>query len=151
MDVLITPYIHSNILLSVSYRKFTREEKNNGSIAFLDVLVTREDDGKLSTRIYRKPSNTNVTVKPQSCQHPNTVIGIFKSEMCRAYRLCSSPELVRKEIEYALDLFEDNGHNRAVLEKVAKEYKPPDKRSKNQNKNTKEKSKKNENSHNEIP
>ena len=72
--------------------QFTREEEDNGSIAFLDVFVTKGEDGKLSTRIYRKPSNTNVTVKPQSCQHPNTVFGLFKSEICRAYRLCSSPE-----------------------------------------------------------
>ena len=54
--------------------QFTREEEENRSIAFLDVLVTREENLRLSTRIYRKPSNTNITIKPNSCQHPNTAI-----------------------------------------------------------------------------
>ena len=61
--------------------KAISEEEEQNSIAFLDVYVTRQDDGKLKTRIYRKPSNTNVTVKPQSCQHPGTAIATFKSEI----------------------------------------------------------------------
>ena len=89
--------------------------------------MTREEDGQLSTRVYRKPSNTNVTIKPHSCQHPDTYKGIFKAELCRAYRLCSSAEKTQKEIRYVTDLFEDNGFNRKELEKIADEYKPSEK------------------------
>ena len=106
--------------------QFTREEEDeNQSIAFLDVFVTRENN-KFSTRIFRKPSNTNVTIKPQSCQHPNTVAGVVKAEICRAHRICSTPEQANNEIQHTLNLFEDNGHNRKNLEKIVETYKPPD-------------------------
>ena len=62
--------------------KFTREEKVDNSIAFLDTLITRHDDGKLSTKIYRKPTNTNIIIKPNSCHHPSTHAASFKGELC---------------------------------------------------------------------
>ena len=105
--------------------QFTREEEVDKSIAFLDVFLTRQDDGSISTRVYRKSSNTNITVKPQSCQNPQTVIATFKGELCRAHKLCSTPEQTQKEIEFLLDLFEDNGHDRSKLAAIATEYRPP--------------------------
>ena len=42
--------------------QFTREIEENGSIPFLDVLISKQDDGTLETSIYRKPSNTNVCI-----------------------------------------------------------------------------------------
>ena len=104
--------------------QFTLEEEDNGSIAFLDVWVTREEDGSLSTRVFRKPSNTNVTTKPQSCQHPNTVNGILKAEICRAQRICSTTDQAKKEVDFTIDLLVDNGHKRPPLEKIAREYQP---------------------------
>ena len=105
--------------------QFTREDEKDGSIAFLDVLIKKESDGKLATSVYRKPSNTNLTIKPNSCQHPSTAIATFKSELCRAYRLCSSETQVKEEIRFVTDLFVDNGHERKKLEQVAATYKPP--------------------------
>ena len=73
--------------------QFTREEEENKSIAFLDVLVTRHDDGKMTTSLYRKPSNTNICLKPQSCQDPKTALASFKGELCRCHRLCTTPRI----------------------------------------------------------
>ena len=131
--------------------QFTREDEDNGSIAFLDVLVKREDDGKFSTSVYRKPSNTNLTIKPQSCQHPNTVTATFKSEICRAYRLCSTDEQVKKEIDFVTNMFEDNGHNRKNLDKIAKDYTPPSLGQKSQNSKNKKSRKPNKNTNEDIP
>ena len=47
----------------------------------------------MTTKIYRKPSYTNIGLKPQSCQDPKTATASFK-------------------VEFTLNLFEDNGHNR---------------------------------------
>ena len=105
--------------------QFTREEEENDSIAFLDVYVTRHGDGTLSTGIYRKPSNTNIGLKPQSCQDPKTVVASFKGELCRCFRLCTSLEQTKKEIQLTLDLYEDNGHDRRKLQRIADEFEPP--------------------------
>ena len=110
--------VHPNV-------QFTREMEENNSIAFLDVYLTREENGKISTRVYRKPSNTNITIKPQACQHPATAISNFKGELCRAHRICSSEADFKKEVKFLLDLFEDNGHKRDKLEEIARNYSPP--------------------------
>ena len=106
--------------------KFTREEEQDKKIAFLDVLVNRHDDGTLTTQIYRKPTNTNVIIKPHSCHDPSIHTATFKGEICRAKRLCTSPAQVKKEIVYILDVFEDNGHDRGKLQRIADEYKTPE-------------------------
>jgi hypothetical protein len=41
--------------------KFTREEESDGSLAFLNVFITQLDNGRLSTKVYRKPSNTKLS------------------------------------------------------------------------------------------
>ena len=91
--------------------QFTMEEDEENSIAFLDVHITRQNNGTLTTKIFRKPSNTNIGIKPQSCQDPKIVIG----ELGRCYRLCTTTEQAKKEIEYTLDLFEDNGEKVEIL------------------------------------
>ena len=92
--------------------KFTREEEIDGKIAFLDVLINRHDDGSLSTQVYRKETNTNVIICPNSCHDPATHQATFKGEMCQAMRICSSPAQAKKEIDFLLNVFEDNGHDR---------------------------------------
>jgi hypothetical protein len=76
--------------------------------------------------VYRKPSNTNVITKPQSCQRPQIINSTFKGELCRAHRLCSSPEILQQEIVNILNIYEDNGHSRPKLTSIAESYFPPD-------------------------
>ena len=71
--------------------QFTREEEEENKIPFLDVLVTRRENGRLETEVYRKPSNTNVIIKPNSCHDPNIHAATLKGEIARATRICSSP------------------------------------------------------------
>ena len=78
-----------------------------------------------TSSVYMKPSNTNICIKPQSCQAPNVAVASFKGELCRCHRLCSSTEQVQKEINFTLDLYEDNGHNRDKLKDISVNYTPP--------------------------
>ena len=105
--------------------QFTIEYEQNNSIAFLDCHIKRLDNGKLTTTVYRKPSDTNLVMRPKSCQNPDTVISTFKGFLCRAHRLCSTPELLKQEINCLLDKWEDNSHDRKMLQKIADTYKPP--------------------------
>ena len=78
--------------------QFTMEREEEKSIAFLDVYITREDDGTLTTRVYRKPSNRNIGLKPQSCQDPKMVAASIKGDFFRCYRLCSSPAQTKESL-----------------------------------------------------
>ena len=106
----------ANCLSAVDPRlKFTYEIEEDKKLPFLDVLVTHEENGSLSFSVYRKPSNTGLTIDPKSNQDPNTWIGVFKSALCRAHRICSSPSLRNKEIEFLINNFHDNGWDRKIL------------------------------------
>ena len=105
---------------------FTFETKDNGHIPFLDAHVTRLPDGHINFSVYRKSSNTGLTINPRSNQDPSTWIGVFKGALCRAYRICSTPSLLKEEIDFLVNNFEDNGFERNKLLKIAQEYKPPE-------------------------
>ena len=53
-------------------KQFTKEIEENGKIPFLDCLVTR-DNNKLTTTIYRKPTNTD-RLLDQSSYNPNVLL-----------------------------------------------------------------------------
>ena len=47
---------HNNI-------KFTKEIESDSTLPFLDVLITKNDDGHLSTSMYRKPTFTGLYLR----------------------------------------------------------------------------------------
>ena len=51
--------------------KFTMELEENGSIPFLDVLITRKEDGTLGHRVFRKKTNTESYLHADSNHHPS--------------------------------------------------------------------------------
>ena len=106
--------------------KFTFELTKDNKLAYLDALILLQADGSLLTDVYRKPSNTGLTIQPRSCQDPKNWVGAFKGALCRAYRICSTPDLLKKEISFLIDNYEDNGFDRRRLTNIAKHYKPPE-------------------------
>ena len=51
--------------------KFTVEIKTNNKISFLDTLIYKKN-GLINTTVYRKPSNTGLTINPKVNQDQNT-------------------------------------------------------------------------------
>ena len=67
--------------------KFTYELEQDNSISFLDVLITRENDGNMETGVYRKPTHTDVYLN-WNAHAPNiwktsTVRSLVKRSSCR--------------------------------------------------------------------
>ena len=85
--------------------QFTVEYEEEEQIPFLDCLIRRLPNGRITTTIYRKPSDTNLTIKPNSCQPYNVILGTFKGFLCRAHRVCSTLELLQEEISNLLDIW----------------------------------------------
>ena len=78
--------------------QFTAEEqREDGALPFLDILVSPEEDGSLSTSVYRKPTHTDLYLQWES-HHPlsakYTVIGTLQH---RANTISSNTQLLQKE------------------------------------------------------
>ncbi|BHF65557.1 hypothetical protein SprV_0200857000 [Sparganum proliferum] len=68
--------------------QFTREDEEDEKLPFLDVLVTRTPDGKLSTTVYRKATNTTRVLNYHSkypLVHKRSCIGLTKLVAAIAY------------------------------------------------------------------
>ena len=89
--------------------QFTVEFESNNSIAFLDVLVTQEQE-KLTTSLYRKPTHTGLYLLWDSSQNRRYKIGLIKTLVIRIYRICSSKEIINKELSLLRKTLTNNGY-----------------------------------------
>ena len=81
--------------------KFTMKEAGpDGSIPFLDVLVTPKVDGTFTTKVYRKPTHTDQYLQWDSNQYLASKCSVINTLTHRARILCSTPELINNELEH---------------------------------------------------
>ena len=70
--------------------QFTVERESEGQLPFLDVLLTREDDGGISTSVFRKATHMDQYLAYES-HHPTAhKKAVVRTLMCRAETLSSS-------------------------------------------------------------
>ena len=90
--------------------KFTIEKSSNGSMPFLDVLVTQAAD-KFNTQVYTKPTNPGLCLNGRSeCpqKYKDSTIGAY---IRRALTHSSTWEQVHQEIERITQVLNRNGFN----------------------------------------
>ena len=81
--------------------KFTMEETGpDGSIPFLDLLITPEADGTLTTKVYRKPTHTDQYLQWDSNHNLASKYSVINTLTHRARTLCSTPESIKQELEH---------------------------------------------------
>ena len=79
--------------------QFTAENtKADGSLPFLDTLVTVKEDGSLSTSIYRKPTHTNQYLQWDSHHSIANKFSVINSLIHRANNICSNQEQKKEEL-----------------------------------------------------
>ena len=89
--------------------KFTREEKNEGSLAFLDMLVTCTPKGLLQTTVFRKPTHT-AKYLPFSSHHPlQQKFSITPAHFSQAEDIIKENELKKDEIRTINNTLITNG------------------------------------------
>ena len=91
--------------------QFTHEYSSQ-SVNFLDVSVTLEHDGSVTTDLYTKPTDTHQFLHMDSC-HPNhTKKAIAFSQAIRILRICSDPATARTRCDELIEYLVRRGHGR---------------------------------------
>ena len=81
--------------------KFIVEDnKEDGSIPFLDTIVKPEADDTLSITVYRKPTHTDQYLQWDSHHHLSAKFSVIHTLSHRATTVCSRPELLQHEKDH---------------------------------------------------
>ena len=97
--------------------KFTMEIETDKQLAFLDVLIKKNDDGSLSHTIYRKKTHTDRYLQGTSHHHPSQILSVAKTLIDRTNRLTDDDHKVSENI-YIDNVLTQNGYSRNLLKKA---------------------------------
>ncbi|XP_026738703.1 uncharacterized protein LOC113501699 [Trichoplusia ni] len=87
----------------------TIEEEKEGKLPFLDVLVIREPNGRVTHTVYRKPTHTDRYLRADSHHHPSHLSSVPRTLLNRALALCDH-DYVNAELRHVRDVLERNGY-----------------------------------------
>lgn len=101
--------------------KFTIELETNNSLPFLDIRIYRANN-HLSFDIYRKPFA--VANPPHvTSNHPwAQKMSFFYTLVYRAYRICSSPALIKQEISTLKEIAINRGYDPTIVDNAVRKY-----------------------------
>ena len=101
--------------------KFTVEDnKEDGSIPFLDTIVKPEVDGTLSITVYRKPTHTDQYLQWDSHHHLSAKFSVIHTLSHRASTVCSKPKLLQQEKDHLRKALTKCKYPKWALDKVEK-------------------------------
>ena len=97
--------------------KFTIERESEGKIAFLDCMVHHQEDGSVTTTVYRKPTHTDRYLSFSShhpSMHKRTVV---KSLMARAEKnpTTKSDQIKEKQRAIIISTLQSNGYPKRFI------------------------------------
>ena len=101
---------------------FTKEEEQNDQLPFLDVLVTRNSNGKISTTVYRKPSFSGLYLRWDSFVPKQYKRGLINSLVHRVWKICSTYEGFHLELEFIKSVLQANGYPLNFIESCIYRY-----------------------------
>ena len=93
------------------------EMEENRSIPFLDVLVTRKEDGTLGHQVFRKKTHTDSYLQAESYHHPAQKFGVLNTLSIRALRI-SNKEHLEEEISHLTYVFLGLGYKEREIRKA---------------------------------
>ncbi|CAH8484819.1 unnamed protein product [Schistosoma mattheei] len=94
---------------SQNHISLTCEEEKNNQLPFLDILITRRDDGSIKRATYRKPTWTGQYLNFHSHCPIHYKRGLIKSLFNRINRICTS-DTIEVEMKLLTDALINNGY-----------------------------------------
>ena len=101
--------------------KFTVEHEKNGTLPFLDILITRNGN-KITTSIYRKPSFSGLSVNFLSFVPEAFKINAIKTLLYRCYHLSSNWALIHIETNFLTEFFKNNKFPQHVITRIIRNF-----------------------------
>ena len=103
--------------------QFTVEEvKEDGSIPFLDTLITPEQNGTFSVGVFRKPTHTDLYLPWDSNQNLSAKYSVIKTLTHRAHTICSTPKHLEAELKHLEEALGHCKYPKWAIKKVFKQH-----------------------------
>jgi len=93
------------------------EIEENNKIHFLDVLISRKEDGSVSHQVYRKKTHTDRYLHADSHHFPPQKIGVINTLVTRALRIFDK-EHIKEEIDHLEKKIGDNRYSDRQFRKI---------------------------------
>ena len=106
--------------------KFMSEESHSdGSMPYLDTLVTPRSDGNLNTTVYRKPTHIDLYLQWDNHHTIAAKYSVVNTCHHRAIAVCSNQKLLEKEEEHLQKVLVENIYPIWALNRVRMKIKAP--------------------------
>ena len=99
--------------------QFTVEEAGpDGSIPFLNILVTPQPDGTFTTKVYRKPTHTNQHLQWDSNHNLASKYSVINTLTHIGRTICFTPELLNNELQHLDQVLRQWKYSRWAINKI---------------------------------
>ena len=96
------------------------DNKEDGSIPFLDTIVKPEENGSLSITVYRKPTHKDQYLQWDSHHNLSAKFSVINTLSHRAKTVCSNPKLLKQEKVHLRKALTQCKYPKWALDKVEK-------------------------------
>ena len=117
--------------------QFTTEEpRPDGSLPFLDILITPDKDGKLDTTVYRKPTHMDQYLQWDSHHTISSKYSVVGTLHHRARTICSNNQLLQQEEDHLSETLMNCNYPIWALNRVKIKMNNPAQKKKNKTSST---------------
>ena len=116
-------FLHHINSVDPSIQFTTEEQKEDGSMPFLDILVTPQEDRTLTSKVYRKPTHTDQYLQWDSHHNLACKYSVINTLTHRAKAVYSNPQLLTEELNHLESALSKCKYPRWAFQKVLKEQK----------------------------
>ena len=102
--------------------KFTIEQQNNHSIAFLDVFISGINNQNLTLQTYHKSTHTGLLLNFKSFTSFSYKISLIKCLIDRSFKICNNWNSFHNDIENIKSNLIKNVYPSFLIDKVMKKY-----------------------------
>ena len=124
-------FLHHINFVDPSIQFTTEEQKEDDSMPFLDILVTPQEDGTLTSKVYRKPTHTDQYLQWDSHHNLACKYSVINTLTHRAKAVCSNPQMLTEELNHLEGALTKCKYPRWAFQKVLKDQESKKKRERN--------------------